>query len=114
MRFSPKLDGVRYAVTGSTPLAVCHNRRIARHKVFKESAARGKNSMGWSYGFKMHLVVSDTGDLLAVQVTPGNVDDRKLVEALSADLFGKLFGDKGYIWQALFETLVERGLELIA
>ncbi len=101
------------AFIDSTPLAVCHNRRIARHRVFKDLAARGKNSIGWFYGFKLHLIISDSGELLAVQITPGNVDDRKPVEALSADLFGKLFGDKGYISQALFETLFERGLELI-
>ncbi len=101
------------AFIDSTPLAVCHNRRISRHRVFRDLAARGKNSMGWFYGFKLHLVVSDTGDLLAACVTPGNVDDRRPVEALSADLFGKLFGDKGYISQVLFETLFERGLELI-
>ena len=114
------------AFIDSTPLAVCHNRRISRHRVFRDLAARGKNSMGWFFGFKLHLVVSDTGELLAACVTPGNVDDRKPVEALSADLFGKLFGDKGYLClgqsgtrkgpvrsQALFETLFERGLELI-
>ena len=101
------------AFIDSTPLAVCHNRRISRHKVFKDLAARGHNSVGWFYGFKLHLVVSDRGELLAVQLTPGNVDDRKPVEALTQDLLGKLFGDKGYISQALFETLFERGLELI-
>ncbi len=97
------------ALKDSTPLAVCHNRRIARHRVFKDLAARGKNSMGWFFGFKLHLVVGDIGDLLVVQLTPGNVDDRRAVKALSANLFSKLFGDKGYISQALFE----RGLELI-
>lgn len=101
------------AFIDSTPLVVCHNRRISRHKVFKDLAARGHNSMGWFYGFKLHLIVSDQGELLAVQVTPGNTDDRKPVETLSTDLFGKLFGDKGYISQALFETLFARGLELI-
>lgn len=101
------------AFIDSTPLVVCHNRRISRHKVFKGLAARGHNSMGWFYGFKLHLIVSDQGELLAVQVTPGNTDDRKPVETLSNDLFGKLFGDKGYISQALFETLFARGLELI-
>lgn len=105
--------GAGVAFIDSTPLAVCHNRRIDRHRVFKDLAARGKNSMGWFYGFKLHLIVSDQGELLAVQLTPGNVDDRRPVEALSQDLFGKLFGDKGYISQALFETLFERGLELI-
>ena len=97
----------------STPLAVCHNRRISRHKVFKDLAARGKNTMGWFYGFKLHLIVNDLGELLAVHLTPGNIDDRKPLGRMTEDLFGKLFGDKGYLSQALFETLYERGLELV-
>lgn len=101
------------AFVDSTPLAVCHNRRIARHKVFKDLAARGKTTMGWFYGFKLHLIVNEVGELLAVQLTPGNVDDRKPLERMTKDLFGKLFGDKGYLSQALFETLYERGLELV-
>lgn len=101
------------AFVDSTPIVVCHNRRIRRHKVFKGLAARGKTSMGWFYGFKLHLIVSDQGELLAVQLTPGNVDDRKPLPEMSKKLFGKLFGDKGYLSQALFEELFERGLELI-
>ncbi len=101
------------AFVDSTPVAVCHNRRITRHKVFKDLAARGKSTMGWFYGFKLHLIVNDAGELLAVHLTPGNVDDRRPLEGMSKDLLGKLFGDKGYLSQALFETLFERGLELI-
>lgn len=97
----------------STPLAVCHNRRIGRHKVFAGLAQRGKTSMGWFYGFKLHLVVNDCGEILALQLTPGNVDDRKPVPLLSKDLFGKLFGDRGYISQPLFEELFEEGVQLI-
>jgi len=101
------------AFVDSTPLAVCHNRRINRHKGFKELAARGKTTMGWFYGFKLHLIVNELGELLAVHLTPGNVDDRRPLEGMSKDLLGKLFGDKGYLSHALFETLYERGLELI-
>jgi len=97
----------------STSIAVCHNRRISRHKVFRSPAQRGKTSMGWFYGFKLHLVVSDKGDILACCLTPGNVDDRKPVPQLTKDLFGKLFADKGYISQQLFELLFQQGLELI-
>jgi len=81
------------AFIASTSLAVCHNRRISRHKVFKNLAARGKTTMGWFYGFKLHLVVNEVGELLAVHLTPGNVDDRKPLEGMSRNLFGKLFGD---------------------
>ncbi len=90
----------------STPLAVCHNRRIAHHKVFEGLAARGKTSLGWFYGFKLHLVCNDRGELLALTLTPGNVDDRKPVPQLARDLFGKLFADKGYLSQPLFELLL--------
>ena len=89
----------------STSLAVCHNRRIQQHKVFEGIAARGKTSMGWFYGFKLHLMVNDRGELWACQLTPGNVDDRGPVPILSKRLFGKLFGDRGYISRPLFEQL---------
>lgn len=101
------------AFVDSTPLAVCHNRRINRNKVFKDLAARGKTTMGWFYGFKLHLIVNELGELLAIHLTPGNVDDRSPLAAMSENLFGKLFGDKGYLSQPLFEKLCERGLELI-
>jgi hypothetical protein len=98
----------------STPLAVCHNRRIHQHRVFVEQAARGKTSVDWFYGFKLHLVVNDEGELLAFCLTLGNVDDRRPVPKLATRLFGKLFGDKGYISQPLAEQLlVTQGLELI-
>jgi hypothetical protein len=95
----------------STKVSVCHNRRIWSHAVMKELAARGKTS--GVYGFKVHVVVNDCGALLAVKITPGNVDDRAPVPDLVAGLFGKLFGDKGYISQPLFEQLYADGLQLI-
>jgi hypothetical protein len=97
----------------STPLVVCHNRRIARHKVFEGLAARGKTSMGWFYGFKLHLVVNELGEILGFSLTPGSVDDRKPLPTLSKSLFGKLFADKGYISKDLFFQLLDQGLILI-
>jgi len=97
----------------STPLKACHNRRIKRHKVFAGLADRGKSSMGWFFGFKLHLVVNELGEILAFQLTPGNVDDRKPVPKMSEKLFGKLFGDRGYISKALFLELYNQGLMLI-
>lgn len=98
----------------STALSVCDNHRIHNHKVFASFAQRGKGSMGWFYGFKLHLVVNDCGELLACQITPGNVDDREPVPALSRRLFGKLIADRGYISQALFEQLLDTfGVQLI-
>ena len=101
----------------STALAVCHNARIPQHKVFAATARRGKTSVGWFYGFKLHLVVNDRGELLAFTLTPGNVDDRQPVPQMCArvkHLIGKLIGDKGYISQALTERLlVEHGIQLV-
>jgi len=98
----------------STALAVCDNHRIHNHKVFAGVAQRGKGSMGWFYGLKLHLVVNDCGELLACQITPGNVDDREPVPAFAKRLFGKLIADRGYISQALFEQLLETfGVQLI-
>ena len=98
----------------ATALAVCKNPRIGQHKVFAADARRGKTSVGWFYGFKLHLVVNDRGELLAFCLTPGNVDDRRPVPRLARRLFGKLFGDRGYISQDLAEELlIEQGLQLI-
>jgi len=105
--------GTGIAFIDSTALPVCDNRRISSHKVFQGWAARGKTSMGWFFGFKLHFLVNDRGELLAARVTPGNVDDRKPVPALVKRLFGKLFGDKGYLSKPLRDQLRARGIELI-
>ena len=60
----------------------------------------------------MHLVINDQGELLAVKITAGNVDDRDVVPELARSLFGKLFGDRGYLSQPLFEQLREQGVQL--
>ena len=101
------------AFVDATAIKVCHNKRIPRHRVFAGIAARGKTSMGWFYGFKLHLTVNDRGEILACRLTPGNVDDRKPLPDLVKTLFGKLLGDKGYISQPLFKQLLAQGLELI-
>lgn len=97
----------------STPLSICHVKRAKANKTFKRFAGWGKSSVGWYFGFKLHLIINDQGELLAATLTPGNTDDRKPVPEMTKDLLGKLFGDRGYISQALFESLFERGLQLI-
>jgi len=97
----------------STSLKVCHNRRIHSHKVFVGCAQRGKTSVDWFYGFKLHLVVNDCGELLSLRLTPGNTDDRQPVPELVKGLFGKLFGDKGYVSQPLFETLFDERVQMV-
>ena len=97
----------------STKLAVCHNRRISRHKVFDGLAARGKTSMGWFYGLKLHFVINHKGEIMAVKITPGNTADSAVLQDISKRLAGKLYADKGYLGQELFKQLWRRGLHLI-
>ena len=99
----------------STPLRVCHNRRIHSHKVFNGLAQRGQCSIGWFYGFKLHIVTNDMGQVVDFMLTPGNVDDRKplKVERFIKNLWGKIFGDKGYIGKELFKNLFFNGIHLV-
>jgi len=98
----------------STDLTVCHNKRISSHKVFAGAAARGKTSTGWFFGFKLHMLFNDRGELLEVALTAGNVDDRKPVPAMVKRLFGKIFADRGYLSKALFQELLDTfGIQLI-
>ena len=101
------------AFVDATPLRVCHNRRIPRHKTFAGIAERGKTSVDWFYGFKLHLVIDDRGNLVSFFVTPGNVDERKGLNKMAKYIKGKLFGDKGYISKALQESLWDKGIQLI-
>ena len=73
----------------------------------------GKNSVGWHFDFKLHLIVNDKGELIAFKLTPANVDDRQPIPEMTPDLFGQLFGGRGYISQKLFEKLYEQGWQLI-
>lgn len=98
----------------STDLTVCHTKRISQHKVFAHVARRGKTSTGWFFGFKLHLLFNDQGELVEVALTPGNVDDRKPVPQMVKRVFGKIFADRGYLSQKLFHELLETfGIQLI-
>lgn len=101
------------AFIDSTPLKVCENLRIPRHRTFSDEAGRGKSSTGWFYGFKLHLVVDDCGEILSFVITSGNTDDREPVPTLLKKVVGKVFGDRGYISKTLAATLAGQGVEWI-
>ncbi len=71
--------------------------------------------MGWFYGFKLHLIINDKGEILSFCLTSGNVDDKNeaVMDSLTKEIFGKLFADRGYISQKLFEKLLERDITLV-
>ncbi len=97
----------------SMGIPICHKKRAKRNKVFRGLSGWGKSSVDWYFGFKLHLIINDQGELLAFQVTPGNIDDRKPVPTLAQNLWGRLFGDKGYISKNLFQELMENNIKLI-
>ena len=99
----------------STPIRSCHIKREKQHKTFKEFARKGKSTLGWFYGFKLHLIINDKGELLDFLLTPGNVDDRAPLKHMDFHkrIFGKLFGDRGYISKDLFEQLFIDGVHLV-
>ena len=91
----------------STPLRVCHIKREKQHKVFKAMANKGQCSLGWFFGFKLHLIINDKGEILDFMITEANVDDRNPLKQdnFHKRIFGKIYGDKGYIGKDLFEKL---------
>jgi hypothetical protein len=99
----------------STPVRVCNNKRIKRNKVFKGIASTGKSTMGWFYGFKLHLVVNDKGEVIDFQITQAHVDDRDRLKAdtLLKKIFGKLYGDKGYVGAQITSLLFDKGIHLV-
>lgn len=108
-----KCTGVSFI--DSPPIRVCHIKRERQHKVFKNLAQKGQCSMGWFYGFKLHIVINDKGEILDFLFTQGNIDDRAPLKDKNFHhkIFGKIFGDKGYISKTLFEELFIDGIHLV-
>ena len=106
-----KVTGISFV--DSTAIPVCHPKRITRNKVFKETAKLSKSSMGWFFGFKLHLIINDCGEILSCKITPGNVDDRTHLPLMAQGISGQMFGDKGSIKKELFEQLLSQGLQLV-
>lgn len=106
-----KVTGISFI--DSTILKVCHVKRCYSNKVFKKIATKGKSTIGWFFGFKLHLAVNEKGELLSFQLTQGNRSDISMVKSLTKGLWGKLFGDRGYISIPLFEELLKQNIQLI-
>jgi IS5 family transposase len=107
-----KVSGISFI--DSTPIQVCKPKRMSRNKVFKGIAQTSKSTIGWFFGLKLHLIVNDSGEILAFTITAGNVDDRTPVPQLVKELWGKLFADKGYISQKLCEYLASKNISFFS
>jgi len=102
-----------YLFIDATSMAVCHNLREKRHKVFKGLAKKGRTSTGWFFGFKLHFVFNIHGEIVRMQITSGNINDRSPVMDLMKGISAKLIGDKGYISKKLSTELFAQKVTLI-
>lgn len=93
----------QFKFTDGMALRVCENKRILSHKTCKGLAARSKSSMGWFYGFKLHIVCNELMQILGLRITAGNVDEHKALAMMWSDIFGVIIADAGYIGKALYE-----------
>lgn len=108
-----KCTGISFV--DSTTLDVCHIKREKQNVVFDGIAAKGRSTMGWFFGFKLHLIINDRGEILSFVITRGNMDDREPLEMESfvRNIFGKLYGDRGYISKRLKDILFVDGIHLV-
>jgi DDE family transposase len=84
-----------YYLIDSKKLEVCHLRREKGHRVFKGFARKGKGSMGWFYGLKLHLLINHLGQFVSFLVTPANIADNN--HSVLRDLL------QGLYWKVLWE-----------
>lgn len=96
------------------PIPTCHFARARRGKLFKGEAGYGrcmsKNQV--YYGFKGHLVITGSGLITSLMVTPANVEEHQPVEELVQGLQGMLIGDKGFISKDLKYKLKKMNIDL--
>ena len=99
----------------STKIKVCHNKRIKANRTFKGIGEIGKSTMGWFFGFKLHISINEKGELTGASISKGNVDDRdeNVLDSVLKNVSGKLYADKGYISKKLFENLYKKGITLV-
>ena len=108
-----KCSGISFL--DSTVLKVCHYKREKQNKVFQGTAAKGRGTMGWFFGFKLHIIINECGEIIDFLITQGNIDDRQPLKdkTFHDKVFGKIFADRGYIGQGLFEQLFVDGIHLV-
>lgn len=102
-----------YLWIDSTMLPVCKNQRITRHKSLSEIATRGKSSMGWFFGCKLHVAMNADGDMVSTELSNGHIADIKMVEDLVKGFKATVYADRGYISQSLKEKLRLQKIDLV-
>jgi transposase len=109
------LPGREANFVDSKPIKACHIKREKQNRVFDGKARKGKSSVGWFYGFKLHAVVNHCGELVRFLLTPGNVSDNNqgLLRRLLRGIRYTVYGDRGY-WSGIRGELLENGVFLRA
>ncbi|WP_052354822.1 transposase [Candidatus Protochlamydia sp. R18] len=80
----------------------------------KSHAKWGKTTVGWFFGFKLHLVINPHAEIIAFKLITGNSDDRKSIPEIVEGMKGKAFTAKGFISEKLTHTLIQKGIHLFA
>ena len=86
---------------------------VSLHRVFV-SGGMLENIYGVVLWFSnLHLVINEQGEILDVELTPGNTDDRRPLPKFAEGLHGNLYADRGYISKDLREQLRAQGINLV-
>ena len=95
----------------STPVEVCKNNKISRHRVTKGYSSRGKSTKGWFFGFKLHGICTDDMTVENLIFTTGSVHDSKMAKDVTKEIIGKAFADAGYqLKPEILSELADNGL----
>jgi hypothetical protein len=109
LQFNLKQAGV-IRLIDSTPIPVCKNYRIRRHKTMRRLASRSKTALGWFYGLKLHAMTDIFGNLLGIRFTTGKVNDRIVLDAFLEKLHSSIIiADAGYISKRLEKKASKQG-----
>ncbi|MFA5831579.1 MAG: IS982 family transposase [Candidatus Paceibacterota bacterium] len=98
--------------TDSTRLPVCEIKREFSHKVAKNIATKSKSTMGWFYGFRLHIISNELLQILSFKITTATVDERVALEMMWKDIFGMIIADAGYIGKEWKDKAAELGKNL--
>lgn len=98
----------------STRLRVCDIKREFSHKVAKNIATKSKSTMGWFYGFRLHIIVNELLHILNFKITTATVDERVALEMMWSDIFGMIIADAGYMGKEWAEKAKNLGKNLFA
>jgi transposase len=109
MNIFQKLTGEnKLKFADSTKLKVCDIKREFSHKVCYGIASKSKSTMGWFYGFRLHIICNELMQLLKIKITTAAFDERKGLEMMWNNIFGMIVADAGYVgknWQKKAQDL---------